>query len=102
MICFLSEVTAGLMVEVLAAGLTGAIWSLDSPPFHQGVQTPGCGLLILVLAPDVFSPGFERRLAGQLTRLTKMGVHRLGWERQHAMVDSQKFGISPPWSCWLR
>jgi Malate/L-lactate dehydrogenases len=83
-----------LMVEVLAAGLTGANWSLDSPAFHQGTQTPGCGLLILVLAPDFFSPGFERRLTSQLTRLTQMGVHRVGWERQHSMMESQSNGIS--------
>ena len=83
-----------LMVEVLAAGLTGANWSLDSPAFHQGAQTPGCGLLILALAPDFFSSGFERRLASQLARLTQVGVHRPGWARQHAMADSEKDGIS--------
>jgi len=87
-----------LMVEVLAAGLTGANWSLDSPAFHQGAQTPGCGLLILALAPDFFSSGFEQRLASQLTRLTEMGVHRPGWERQHSMVDSESEGISLPMS----
>ncbi len=85
-----------LMVEVLAAGLTGANWSLDSPAFHQGVETPGCGLLILVLAPDFFSPGFERRLASQMARLTQMGVHRPGWERQHSMVESHSNGINVP------
>ncbi|MGN2436578.1 Ldh family oxidoreductase [Pseudomonas syringae] len=85
-----------LMVEVLAAGLTGANWSLDSPAFHQEGQTPGCGLLILVLAPDFFSSGFEHRLASQLIRLTQMGVHRPGWARQHAMADSQKEGINIP------
>lgn len=85
-----------LMVEVLAAGLTGANWLLDSPAFHQGTQTPGSGLLILVLAPDFFSSGFERRLASQLTRLTQMGAHRAGWEHQHSMMESQSNGISVP------
>ncbi|MBV4551247.1 Ldh family oxidoreductase [Pseudomonas sp. SWRI102] len=85
-----------LMVEVLAAGLTGANWSLDAPDFNQGNQTPGCGLLLLLLAPDFFSPGFEQRLASQLARLTQMHVHRPGWERQHATVAAQDDGISVP------
>ncbi|QIB07845.1 Ldh family oxidoreductase [Pseudomonas fluorescens] len=85
-----------LMVEVLAAGLTGANWSLDSPAFNQGTQTPGCGLLILLLAPAFFSTGFEQRLSSQLTRLTQMDVHRPGWERQHATVNAQNDGISVP------
>ena len=29
-----------LMVEVLAAGMTGANWSLDCPPFDQGSDSP--------------------------------------------------------------
>jgi delta1-piperideine-2-carboxylate reductase len=85
-----------LMVEVLAAGLTGANWSLDAPAFNQGTQTPGCGLFILLLAPAFFSDGFEQRLASQLTRLTQMGVHRPGWERQHSTADAQNEGISVP------
>ncbi|AEA69968.1 Putative dehydrogenase [Pseudomonas brassicacearum subsp. brassicacearum NFM421] len=85
-----------LMVEVLAAGLTGANWSLDAPAFNQGNQTPGCGLLILLLAPAFFSSGFEQRLSSQLTRLTQMGVHRPGWERQHLTRTAQNDGISVP------
>ncbi|UVM42662.1 Ldh family oxidoreductase [Pseudomonas brassicacearum] len=85
-----------LMVEVLAAGLTGANWSLDAPAFNQGNQTPGCGLLILLLAPAFFSSGFEQRLSSQLTRLTQMGVHRPGWERQHLTLTAQNDGISVP------
>ncbi|UVJ46395.1 Ldh family oxidoreductase [Pseudomonas sp. LS1212] len=85
-----------LMVEVLAAGLTGANWSIDSPAFHQGAQTPGCGLLILALAPDFFSSGLEHRLASQLARLTEMGVHRPGWERQRSTVSSEINGIRLP------
>ncbi|QTH17019.1 Ldh family oxidoreductase [Pseudomonas corrugata] len=82
-----------LMVEVLAAGLTGANWSLDAPAFNQGGQSPGCGLLILLLAPTYFSEGFEQRLANQMARLTQMGVHRPGWERQQATVNAQNDGI---------
>lgn len=51
-----------LMVEVRAAGLTGANWSLDAPDINRGNQTPGCGLFILLLAPVFCSKGFEQRL----------------------------------------
>src|SRR5690606_1974883 len=35
-----------LMVEVLAAGLSGANWSLDAPSFTSGTQNPGTGLFV--------------------------------------------------------
>src|SRR3546814_17929572 len=48
-----------LMVELLAAGLTGANWSKDAPPFNKGSASPGAGLLILAIKP---AAGFPRRL----------------------------------------
>ena len=39
-----------LMVEVLAAGLTGANWSLDASDFQAGDASPGAGLFVLALA----------------------------------------------------
>jgi len=85
-----------LMIEVLAAGLTGANWSIDSPAFHQGAQTPGCGLVILAISPEFFSSGFKSRLSSQLSRLSEMGVYRPGLERQHATVAAEKDGITLP------
>ena len=41
-----------LMVEVLAAGMTGANWSLDCPPFDQGSDSP---------AADCSLPRWRRR-----------------------------------------
>src|SRR5690606_11951921 len=40
-----------LMVEVLAAGVTGANWSLDAPSFTAGSQSPGSGLFVLGIEP---------------------------------------------------
>ena len=40
-----------LMVEMLAAGLTGANWSRDAPAFNAGTQSPGIGLLIIAIDP---------------------------------------------------
>jgi len=65
-----------LMVEVLAAGLTGANWSLDAPSFMQGNESPGSGLFIAAIAPGLFDPAFEERLRNQLERLRRRyGVH---------------------------
>ncbi|WP_413795120.1 MULTISPECIES: hypothetical protein [unclassified Pseudomonas] len=84
------------IVEVLAAGLKGANWALDTQAFNQGAQTPGCGLLVLLLAPDFFPTGFEQRLSNQLTRLRQLGIHRPGWKRQHSTTNAQNDGISVP------
>ncbi len=64
-----------LMVEVLAAGLTGANWSLDAPPFDRGGRSPGAGLLVAAIAPRLIAPDFPKRLRLQLERLAGLGVH---------------------------
>lgn len=58
-----------LMVEVLAAGLTGANWSLDAPSFTEGSEGPGTGLFVLALDPKLLDPDFAGRLKSQLDRL---------------------------------
>ncbi len=64
-----------LMVEVLAAGLTGANWSLDAPSFTSGASSPGAGLLVIAMAPKSIAPGFAGRLEIQIARLADAGVY---------------------------
>jgi (2R)-3-sulfolactate dehydrogenase (NADP+) len=64
-----------LMVEVLSAGLTGANWSLDAPPFDRGNRSPGAGLLVAAIAPALIAPDFPARLRLELERLENLGVH---------------------------
>lgn len=71
-----------LMVEVLAAGISGANWSLDAPGFMVGGRSPGAGLFVLALKPDLMEPSFAGRLREQLQRLAAKGVHIPG--RKHA------------------
>lgn len=71
-----------LLVEILAAGLTGANWSLDAPSFAVGSESPGVGLLIVGLKPDFLTPDFPARLASQIERLAAKGIHIPG--RNHA------------------
>src|SRR5262249_40937552 len=58
-----------LMVEVMAAGLTGANWALDAPSFTSGESSPGAGLLVIAITPSLLAPDFPERLRLQLDRL---------------------------------
>ena len=65
-----------LMVEVLAAGLTGANWSLDAPSITGGTESPGSGLFVVAIAPKLFGPDFEARLDAHMRRLhVDYGLH---------------------------
>jgi len=64
-----------LMVEILAAGLSGANWSLDAPSFADGGRSPGVGLTVVAIAPALLAADFAARLEAQLARLAGKGVH---------------------------
>jgi (2R)-3-sulfolactate dehydrogenase (NADP+) len=74
-----------LMVEVMAAGLAGANWALDAPSFTSGDRSPGAGLLVIAIAPNLMAPDFPARLRLQLERLAGLGVHIPG--RRAAAAD---------------
>ncbi|WP_448952247.1 Ldh family oxidoreductase [Labrys neptuniae] len=79
-----------LMVEVLAAGLSGANWSLDAPGFMAGDKSPGAGLFVLALKPDLLEPDFAGRLKGQLDRLAGKGVHIPGRNKAGETIEIGK------------
>lgn len=83
-----------LMVEVLAAGLSGASWSLDAPSFSEGGACPGTGLFVLALAPALFGEGFAARLALQLERLESLGVHVPGRRRAAMRLAAERDGLA--------
>jgi len=64
-----------LLVEVLAAGLTGANWALDAPSFTEGDRSPGAGLTVVAIAPALLAPDFAQRLRLEVDRLARSGVH---------------------------
>lgn len=83
-----------LMVEVLAAGLTGANWSLDAPSFTQGAESPGAGLFLLAIEPKLIDPDFAVRLKAQLDRLAfDYRVHVPGVSRGKAGMLAKALGI---------
>ncbi|HHZ11073.1 MAG TPA: Ldh family oxidoreductase [Rhizobiales bacterium] len=86
-----------LMVEVLAAGLSGANWSLDAPPFTSGSESPGTGLFVLAIEASAFGPDFAQRLGNQLERLaTGYGVHVPGAAKAAARERAERVGIAVP------
>ena len=64
-----------LIVEVLAAGLTGANWSLEAPSFSRGDRSPGAGLLVIAVAPRLLDANFVARLETHLQKLEGFGVY---------------------------
>jgi (2R)-3-sulfolactate dehydrogenase (NADP+) len=84
-----------LMVEILAAGLTGANWSLDAPSFTGGSESPGTGLFVVAIEPAAFGPGFGRRLEDHLQRLsTGYGVHVPGAAKAATRARAERDGIA--------
>ena len=85
------------MVEVLAAGLSGANWSLDAPPFTSGSKGPGTGLFVLALDPRLFDRWFEERMRTQLRRLSeRYRVHIPGLAKAAARARSAADGVVVP------
>ena len=76
-----------LMVEVMAAGLTGANWALDAPSFTSGNRSPGAGLTVIAIAPALLMPDFPSRLKLQLDRLARSGVHIPGRRAAAATIE---------------
>jgi (2R)-3-sulfolactate dehydrogenase (NADP+) len=76
-----------LMVETLAAGVTGANWSVDAPSFTEGNRSPGAGLLVIALKPEILAPDFSARLASHMQRLSAKGVHIPGRRPRSAEIE---------------
>jgi len=91
-----------LMVEMLAAGLTGSNWSLDAPSFSEGDQNPGVGLLVIAINPQLLGgDGYSKRLAEYLDRLeTEHGVYVPGTSRAEKYARSIKEGIKVDRRVW--
>lgn len=63
-----------MITEILAAGLTGASWSMNAPQFSDGSQIPGAGLFLIAITPELVAVEFKVRLASQVSRLAEYGV----------------------------
>jgi len=93
-----------LMVELLAAGLTGGNWSAVAPAFNAGSASPGVGLLIVAIDPRVTGgDDFVRHIADFAEILAAdPGVHLPGVARGHQAKASATHGIEIDAALWQR
>lgn len=87
------------MVETLASGLTGALFSHDTDfDTHPGNQTPRTGQFLLVVDPTrVGNASFAGRMAEFWAFLGKHGVDRLPTDRHYRFRDAaaERASLSP-------
>jgi (2R)-3-sulfolactate dehydrogenase (NADP+) len=73
-----------LMVELLAAGLTGATFAADASSFLDAAgDPPGTGQLIIALKADVFHSGAVDRFAALASAITQQDGARLPGHRRN-------------------
>ena len=73
-----------LMVEVLAAGLTGSNWSFQAASLGDDLGgPPRLGQTFIAVDPAALAPGFTDRLAVMLAAMTDQPGVRLPGERRH-------------------
>lgn len=84
-----------LLVDVLAAGLTGSNWSFEASSFGDNAgDPPGTGQFILVLDPDLFGgEAFRARLDVMLGALLGTGDIRLPGDRRIQARAQNRDGI---------
>lgn len=84
-----------LLVDLLAAGLTGANFSKDTSPYAKADgPPPGVGQFVLALDPDAFAPGFLARvedLVGAI--LAQDGTRLPGDRRLAARLQTARNGV---------
>ena len=87
-----------LMVEILAAGLTGSNFSYQASSFFDAEGAPPhVGQFLLVIDPQVGKPGMAGRLTGLVETMLSEPEVRLPGARRHAAVrHSEQEGITVP------
>jgi (2R)-3-sulfolactate dehydrogenase (NADP+) len=84
-----------LIVDLLAAGLTGANFSKDASPYAKADGPPPCvGQLVIAIDPEAFAPGFLDRIANlALAMLAQEGVRLPGDRRLAARERTARDGV---------
>lgn len=91
-----------LMVEILAAGTTGANWSVDAPAFHQGNTCTNTGLFIIGLHADLMlGDNFSERVDNYLKSIqAEHQTYIPGEIRGIAAQNRLNTGIAIPVEIW--
>ncbi len=94
-----------MMVELLAAGLTGGNFSFEFDwAGHPGAQTPWTGQLLIVIDPDKGSgQSFAQRSEELVRRMQEAGQERLPGDRRYRQrLESLANGIEISLADWTR
>lgn len=86
-----------LMVEILAAGVGNAHWSIDAAPFDRGSHCPATGLSIIAINAEAAAPGYAERIGSYLDRLAgEFRVHVPGRSKARHREVVGRDGLSIP------
>lgn len=86
-----------LLVEILAAGVGNARWSVDAAPFDRGDECPATGLSVIAIHAEVAAPGFADRIGHYLDRLAgEFRVHVPGRAKAGHRRAAEKDGLNIP------
>lgn len=93
-----------LIVELLAAGLTGATWSFQAPPFNSGKASPGVGLFVVAIDPERSGGGgFSGHLSVLLEALrADPGAYLPGIEKGRRCRAARSAGLEVDEALWRR
>lgn len=92
-----------LLVELMAAGLTGADWSYESAAFNDGTRPPSLGCFLLAIDPDkTAGPGHREAIAGLVEALEADGAHVPGVGKGRAARRAEREGIEVDPAAWAR
>ena len=86
----------GLLVEILASCLSGAVLSQDASPFSgTSGGPPRTGQCFIAFAPDAFASGFGRQVQSLITSITDQpGTHLPGIRRQANRARAEREGVT--------
>ncbi|MGI9475140.1 MAG: Ldh family oxidoreductase, partial [Hyphomicrobiaceae bacterium] len=83
-----------LMVEILAAGVGNAHWSIDAAPFDRGSQCPATGLSVIAVNAEAAAPDFAQRIGSYLDRLaSEYRVHVPGRSKSGHRLATENHGL---------
>ncbi len=92
-----------LMVELMAAGLTGADWSCESAPFNDGGEPPSLGYLLLAVDPEkTDGPGYRERVTRLVRMLEGDGAFVPGIAKGETAARAMREGIAVDAEAWER
>lgn len=85
-----------LMVEVLAAGLTGSHWSFEASSLGDDLGgPPRLGQSFIAMDPGAMAPGFVERLETMIAAMAAQEGVRIPGERRHSnRAEAERHGVA--------